>query len=179
MTLNPLQLLHAHGISLHVDALSGRMRYRAPAGALTAELRDLVIELALEYEERAAIMEFDGGMDRATAERLAAAETVGCRDPRLAHEENLRIHNPWHPWPRRGTGVSNPIAPHIIKHSSAVDELRQQISELKGRAAQEEAKQGGGAHPEHQLDYAQEIGRLERIVGILQKLNEVPSKCSA
>lgn len=36
-----------------------------------------VQELQAEYEERAAIMEFDGGLSRAEAERLAWAEVYG------------------------------------------------------------------------------------------------------
>jgi hypothetical protein len=36
-----------------------------------------VQELRVEYEERAAIMEFDGGLSRAEAERLAWAEVYG------------------------------------------------------------------------------------------------------
>ena len=79
MNTSPAQTLRAHGVELYV-APSGRLRYRAPAGALTSTLRDLVVEAALQFEERAAIREFDGGMDRATAERLAAADLLGVQD---------------------------------------------------------------------------------------------------
>lgn len=74
MNTSPAQTLRAHGVHLYVDESTGRMRFRAPAGALTPLLRDQVAEVALQYEERAAIREFDGGMDRATAERMAAAD---------------------------------------------------------------------------------------------------------
>lgn len=77
MMLNLLQLLHAYGISLVVDALSGRIRYRAPTGALTSELRDLIAEVALEYEERAAIIEYEGGIEQTTANQLAGIDTLG------------------------------------------------------------------------------------------------------
>ena len=70
-------LLKQSGVDLYLDPATGRLRYRAPAGGLTPTLRDLVVEVALELEERAAIMEYGGNLDRATAERMAAAEAMG------------------------------------------------------------------------------------------------------
>ena len=41
----------------------------------------LPVDLMLAFEERAAIAEFDGGLDRAAAERLAWAEVIGQGEP--------------------------------------------------------------------------------------------------
>ena len=69
----------AAGVELRFDG--GKIAYRAPRGKFTEEMRgelaavrDSLVEL---YEERAAIMEYDGGMDRATAERMAADDVLG------------------------------------------------------------------------------------------------------
>jgi hypothetical protein len=40
-------------------------------------VEDLPISLILDFEERAAVAEFDGGLDHAAAERLAWAEVTG------------------------------------------------------------------------------------------------------
>ena len=85
MNTSPAQTLRAHGVELYV-APSGRLRYRAPAGALTPLLRDQIASVAGAYEERAAIREFDGGMARATAERLAAADLLGVQAEQGAKE---------------------------------------------------------------------------------------------
>lgn len=77
MNLSPVQILRAHGVHMYVDPQTMRMRYRAPAGGLTLELAGLIAEFAMEYEERAAIREHDGRIDRAEAERLAAADMLG------------------------------------------------------------------------------------------------------
>ena len=78
MTTSEMVLrLRESGVELYLDPATGRLRYRAPAGGLTPPLRDLVVEVALEMEERAAIREYDGGLDRATAERMAAADVLG------------------------------------------------------------------------------------------------------
>ena len=74
MTLSAVQLLHAHGAYLYVDPSSLRLRYRSPPGSLTPELRGLIAEAAMEYEERCAIREYSGCMDRIQAERLTASE---------------------------------------------------------------------------------------------------------
>lgn len=69
----------AAGVELRFEG--GGIAFHAPRGAMTATLKGelatvkpLLVDL---YEERAAIKEFCAGMDRATAERLAAAEVLG------------------------------------------------------------------------------------------------------
>ena len=61
------------------------IRYRAPAGTLTPELKEALAEskaaLLDQFNERAAILEFDAGLDRAEAERLAAEEVLGGSAP--------------------------------------------------------------------------------------------------
>lgn len=69
--------LREHGVELVLDDTAGRVRYRAPAGTLTLALGLMIAEVGLQYQERAAIMEYDGGQDRATAERLAGADVRG------------------------------------------------------------------------------------------------------
>ncbi len=70
-----LRRLHEAGVFLTVRG--DRLLYRCQAGAMTDDLRaDLLTwrpELLAEYQERAAIMEFDGGLQRSEAERLAGA----------------------------------------------------------------------------------------------------------
>jgi hypothetical protein len=44
-------------------------------------IEDLPVDMMLAFEERAAIAEFDGGLDRAAAERLAWAEVTGEGEP--------------------------------------------------------------------------------------------------
>jgi hypothetical protein len=72
-----LQRLHNAGVILTVDG--DRLRYRAPAGALTPDLRAALAEmkpdLVHEYHERAGILEYDARLSREEAERLAG-ETV-------------------------------------------------------------------------------------------------------
>jgi hypothetical protein len=59
-----------------------RGRLETPRHALVRTLRgaaavaDLPADLRDAFEERAAIAEFDGGLDRAAAERLAWAEVI-------------------------------------------------------------------------------------------------------
>jgi hypothetical protein len=71
--------LAAAGVKLRFDG--ARLAYRARPGALTPELsaamtaaRDGLVEA---YEERAAIMEHDGGLARDEAEASAAADVLG------------------------------------------------------------------------------------------------------
>jgi hypothetical protein len=70
-----LQSLHAARVTLRIEG--DRLRYRCPAGAMTPTLRaDLAAwkpDLLHEYGERAAIMEYDGGLPRAEAEHRAEA----------------------------------------------------------------------------------------------------------
>ena len=63
-----------------------RGRLETPRHALVRTLRcaavaDLPADLRDAFEERAAIAEFDGGLDRAAAERLAWAEVIGEDQP--------------------------------------------------------------------------------------------------
>lgn len=71
------------------DAIREEWRIRLVRGRLDdaavawvrAHIRDLAREVWPEFdefEERAAIREFDGGQDRATAERAAYGEVMGC-----------------------------------------------------------------------------------------------------
>ena len=73
-----LKACAAAGVALRIEG--GAIRYTAPRGALTPALRCALIEakpdLLHDYEERAAIREFDGNMPRAEAERLAAADVL-------------------------------------------------------------------------------------------------------
>ena len=61
------------------------IRYRAPAGSLTPELKEALAEskaaLLDQFNERAGILEFDAGLDRAEAERLASAAILGDDQP--------------------------------------------------------------------------------------------------
>lgn len=76
-----LQRLHDARVSLRIEG--DRLRFRCPAGAMTPTLRaDLAAwkpDLLSEYGERAAIMEYDGGLPRAEAERHAAGLVLAGR----------------------------------------------------------------------------------------------------
>lgn len=75
-----LRRARAAGVSLDVNG--HRLKYRAPAGTVTPELRDALHELkptlVYEYHERAAIMEYDARLPRVRAEHMAAV-AVGMR----------------------------------------------------------------------------------------------------
>ena len=177
MSLSTIQFLRAHGIHLALDSQSGRLRYRAPAGGLCAELCDLVAETALEYEERAAIFEYDAGMTRKDAERVAAAEVTGCGDTRSAPQAM-----PWRNGFKRAerwgeNHSSNPIDPRPIARSSPIDDLRRQVEKLKAEATQEAAKLGNGESTGKRVNYAEEIHRLESIIDALQLLSAAYAKC--
>ena len=82
-----LRELRDHGIELEI--VGHRLRYR-PKSAVTPELRERMaacqeglLALIEQLEERAAIMEFDGGLSRAEAERQAGLfpEPSAVRDP--------------------------------------------------------------------------------------------------
>lgn len=73
--------LRARGVSLR--AVGDRLRFR-PSAAVSAELRERIVAnkpdlLALleRFEERAAIMEYDGGLPREEAERRAWESVLG------------------------------------------------------------------------------------------------------
>ena len=73
--------LRARGVSLR--AVGDRLLYR-PTAAVSAELRERIVAnkpdlLALleRFEERAAIIEFDGGFSREEAERRAWESVLG------------------------------------------------------------------------------------------------------
>jgi hypothetical protein len=62
----------------------GRLAFDAPAGVLGADLldsmragRDDLLAVVERFEERAAVREFDGGLSRVDAERLALADVMG------------------------------------------------------------------------------------------------------
>lgn len=65
---------------------AGRLGEHAPASASPA---DQVGDETGEYEERAAIREFDGGLPRVVAERLAWADVLSAR--RLAGNQSIEI----------------------------------------------------------------------------------------
>ena len=61
-----LQRVHDAGIQLEVDG--DRLKYRAPTGAMTPEIREALAELKTtvlyEYHERAGILEYDANIPR-------------------------------------------------------------------------------------------------------------------
>jgi hypothetical protein len=74
-----LQHLQEHGVSL-TPSPDGTVRCRAPKGVLTPALVDVMRQHKAElhalgeaFEERAAILEYDGGLPCDEAERLAWA----------------------------------------------------------------------------------------------------------
>ncbi len=73
--------LRNRGVALRV--VGDRLRYR-PASAVRPGLRERMaackvelVALVEQFEERAAIREFDGGLTRAEAERLALQDVLG------------------------------------------------------------------------------------------------------
>jgi hypothetical protein len=74
-----LQKIHNAGIILIIEGQS--LKYKAPAGILTQELRAALAEikpdLVYEYNERAGILEYDARMDRDKAEAQASAILKG------------------------------------------------------------------------------------------------------
>jgi len=69
-----LERLHNDGVILTVDG--NRLKYKAPVGAVTPELRAAMIErspdLVYEYHERAGILIYDARMPKDQAEARAA-----------------------------------------------------------------------------------------------------------
>ena len=78
-----LQRLHDAGVTLTIEG--DRLRYRAPAGAMTPDLRaDLAAwkpDLVYEYHERAGILEYDAHLPRTEAEKRAAIQSEGSLTP--------------------------------------------------------------------------------------------------
>jgi hypothetical protein len=81
-----LQHLHEHGVSL-TPSPDGTVRCRALKGVLTSALVELMRQQKTElhalveaFEERAAILEYDGRLPRDEAERLAWACIHSARD---------------------------------------------------------------------------------------------------
>ena len=76
-----LQAAHDAGVTLTVDG--DRLRYRAPAGAITPDLRanlqELKPTLVYEYHERAGILEYDARVPRGEAEARAASMVLAGR----------------------------------------------------------------------------------------------------
>ena len=169
MSLSAIQLLHAHGIQLFLDSQSGRLRYRAPAGGLSAEHRDLAAETALEFEERAAILEYDAGMARKDAERLAAVDATGCRDPR---QEPSKVFDTWKAGRISRCAAPSRIIARPVVGLSVVDSLRAQIEKLKAQA-QIMTVRGLGGDADQLGETTREIIRLEEVVVALQKLQTV------
>ena len=71
--------LAAAGVALRIEG--DALRYRAPRGAMTPDLRAALVEhkpdVLHDFNERAAIMEYDGGLPRPEAEARAAADVLG------------------------------------------------------------------------------------------------------
>ena len=91
MVADLLRQAQAEGVEVVLDRI-GAARLRAasaPSADLVAKLRThrqaitamLEAERRMEFEERAAIMEFDGGLSRAEAEHRAAIEVFGNPQP--------------------------------------------------------------------------------------------------
>lgn len=78
-TADFLRLLRANRITLFMGP-NGRLRWRAPRDAWTPFLKSTLAEYLPEiiylFNERAAIMEYDGRSPRAEAERRAAEEVL-------------------------------------------------------------------------------------------------------
>ncbi len=84
--LSLLQRLHELGVGL-TPLPDGTVRYKAPKGVLTPYLLDALRQykqelhtLVEDFEERAAIAEYDDGLARNDAERLAWACMQGIGD---------------------------------------------------------------------------------------------------
>lgn len=74
--------IQAMGIVLSIDR-DGRIAYDAPSGAMTSKLVDSIrahrielLEILESIDERAAIIEHDGGMSREDADRMALEEVI-------------------------------------------------------------------------------------------------------
>jgi len=74
-----IQALAAAGVTLRI--VGNAIRYTAPRGAVTPELQAALVEVKPDilyaFNERAAIVEHDGGLDRAEAEPRAGGDVLG------------------------------------------------------------------------------------------------------
>ena len=83
-------LAEAAAVGLALRAQDGRLHWRAdapPAPDLLARLQQHkadLLDLLAEVDERAGILEFDGGVPREQAEAQAAAEVLGHIETRAA-----------------------------------------------------------------------------------------------
>lgn len=92
-----LSILHQTGVVLTVVP-DERLQVDAPPGVMTPALRAALrehkaalLDLLAAFEERAALAEYDGGVPRAEAERLAWACVLGEKQPCCLTEER----KPW------------------------------------------------------------------------------------
>jgi hypothetical protein len=76
----------------------GKLAYRGPVDSLKSEViermklvRDELLSVVERYEERAAILEFDNGLERAEAEARALMELRGIRSPRVLNRSTDEI----------------------------------------------------------------------------------------
>ena len=80
-TADVIRLLRENGIEINLDPDSTRLKYRGPCGALTPFIRATLIEympaIVDLYNERAAIMEYDGGLSASQASARAVAALRG------------------------------------------------------------------------------------------------------
>lgn len=69
-------MLRTAGVELFLDADTVRLKYRGPRAAFTpflrATLSEYMPEIVFLFNDRAAIMEYDGGLPRAEADAQAA-----------------------------------------------------------------------------------------------------------
>ena len=88
-----LSKVRAARIDLKVDG--DRLLYRAPIGAITPDLKAALAELkptlVYEFNERAAILEYDAGLPRGEAE-TKAAEWVLLADPAVVTNGNRGVN---------------------------------------------------------------------------------------
>ena len=105
-----LSELRARGVELSIDP-SGGLAFNAPKGVMTNMImeriraqRDELVDLLELFDERAAVAQYDGGLSRSDAERLALAElltvvTSGHRRHSDCQDQDSSFHNLASPWP--------------------------------------------------------------------------------
>lgn len=87
-----LAKLKQAGVILSIRS-DGKLAYRGPAESIGPDVieeikavRDELLAVVELFEERAAILEFDGGLDRDEAEAQALMELRGIRSPRVLNK---------------------------------------------------------------------------------------------